>query len=408
MRSSSEAVAVPIALVPSGARVAVPVDAARTAEPPVVCHVTVAHRELKSRTFYMQLAPLAEIGIPVRYVSPAITAKPKPGVTFVPIGGGLGRFAQLLRAPAIVRTLLQQNASVYHFQDPELLPAAFALKLLFGKKIVFDCYEDFASMALQSQRIPGALKPLAGSIVLHIQRVAARVFDGVITADPLTLCRFARTGRSKKLVFYNLPNLDVFPDPVAGLRPFDVVYRGGVSERAGTWILLEALRLLKLRGVAVKALLIGYFDDFEAKAQLFRRVDALGLSENVFLEGRIEHTGMWGALRQAKIGISPLLDTPKFQRNIPVKVFEYWACGLPAIASDLAPIRPFFKSANAGLLFRSGDALALADSIQHLLRQPELAAEMGRRGREAVERRFNNRSEVRKLHRLLTRIAASQ
>ncbi len=307
-----------------------------------------------------------------------------------------------------MRILLEQRAGVYHFQDPELLPAAFVLKRLFGKRVVFDAYEDFASMALQSQRIPRALKPVAERMMLQLQRLAAQVFDGLITADPLTMRRFARTGQSKKLVFYNLPNLDVFPAPVDGPRQFDVVYRGGVSDRAGTWVLLEALRVLKLRGIAVKTLLIGYFDDLEAKAQLFRRVDALGLSENVILEGRIEHIAMARTLRQAKIGVSPLLDTPKFQRNIPVKIFEYWACGLPAIASDLSPIRPFFKSANAGMLFRSGDVIALADSIQHLLAQPERAEEMGRRGREAVERRFNNRNEVRKLHRLLTRIAASQ
>jgi glycosyltransferase involved in cell wall biosynthesis len=399
---------VPVVLRPRSTESTADIDAACSSDPPVVCHVTVAHRELKSRTFYMQLAPLAAMGTRVRYVSSVTQSPATPGVTFIPLRAAVGRTAQLWSTISLIGALLAQNANVYHFQDPELLLAAFLLKLAFGKRVVFDSYEDFASMALNSNRIPEFLKPLAEKSVLQLQKLAAQVFDAVITADPLTLRRFARSGRSRKLVFYNFPNLDLFPPPLDCSKPYDVVYRGGVSERAGTWTLLDALRLLKSRGRPVKALLIGYFDNFEAKAQLGRRIDALDLGANVVLEGRIEHSSMARALSQARIGVSPLLDIPKFQRNIPVKIFEYWACGLPAIASDLAPIRPFFRTANAGLLYRAGDVFALADSIENLLSQPGLAEQMGRRGRAAVESRLNNRSEVHKLHRLITEVAAGR
>lgn len=408
MQPRSYSSQVPVVLGPSLAGVAVPVDAAVVDQARVICHVTVAHRELKSRTFYMQFAPLAALGVPVRFVSPALQTPQTLGVTFVPLESPQRRWIQLLITPSVVHSLLQQHAALYHFQDPELLPAAFALKLIFRKRIVFDSYEDFAAMALQSQRIPAVLKPFAEKVVSHVQRLAAHTFDAVITADPLTLKRFARAGQSKKRVFYNLPNLDLFPPPSATPKPYDIVYRGGVSERAGTWTLLEALRLLKRRSRNAKALLIGYFDDTDARVQLFRRIDAMGLADNITVEGRIEHALMARALSQAKVGVSPLLDTAKFQRNIPVKIFEYWACSLPAVASDLAPIRPFFKSANAGLLYPAGDAPALADAIERLIAQPELAAEMGRRGREAVERRYNNRSEVLKLHRLFKEIIAAR
>jgi glycosyltransferase involved in cell wall biosynthesis len=383
-------------------------ERAATGALPTICHVTVAHRELKSRTFYMQLAPLAAIGFPVRYVSPVAVTPQGKSVTFIPTAVPQSRLARVLRTPRLLRTLLAQHAAIYHIQDPELLPAAFVLKLLFRKHVVFDSYEDFASMALQSQRIPGALKPLAERAVLKVQKLAARVLDAVITADPLTLRRFARTGHSRKLVFYNLPNLDVFPPPrYEGAKRFDIVYRGGVSERAGTWTLLEALHELKSRGHTIKTLLIGYFDNPDAKAELVRRIASHDLGAEITVGGRIDHATMPHVLSQAKIGVSPLLNTPKFCRNIPVKIFEYWASGLPVVASDLPPIRPFYKSVNAGLLFQPGDSRGLANAISRLLVQPDVAREMGRRGREAVERRWNHRSEVRKLQRLLTEIAVS-
>lgn len=404
-----------VALDASLANVAVaaptPEAAGEIAQPPAICHVTLAHRELKSRTFYMQFAPLAALGIPVTYVSPASRTPPSQGITFVPIASPRSRWLQILSTPFLVRSLVKQRAALYHFQDPELLAAAFVLKLLFRKRVVFDSYEDFASMALHSNRIPAVMKPLAERSIAHLQKLAARTFDAIITADSLTLKRFARFGRSKKRVLYNLPNLDLFPTPTPTTpKRYDVVYRGGVSERAGTWTLLESLKLLKLHGRSVKTLIIGYFDNADARVQLFRRIDAAGLCDQITVEGRLDHTAMARTLSQARIGVSPLLATPKFQRNIPVKIFEYWACGLPVIASDLAPIRPFIRNAtaDAGLLYPAGDAHALAQAIEDLLAEPQKAEALGRRGREAVEQRYNNRSEVVKLHRLFNEIIATR
>jgi glycosyltransferase involved in cell wall biosynthesis len=306
-----------------------------------------------------------------------------------------------------MRAALEQRGDIFHFQDPELLPAAFALKLIFGQRVIFDSYEDFAAMARNSRAIPHALRPLAERLVLALQKAAAHTFDAVITADPLTQQRFGANGRALRRVIYNFPNLEMFPAPPLEEKTHDIVYRGGASERAGTWTLLDALRLLKQRGHSVKALLIAYFDSDAAREQLFRRIDCLDLAGSVTVEGRVPHAEMSRKLSQARIGVCPLTDIPKFQRNIPVKVFEYWACGLPVVASDLPPIRPFFKSARAGLLHPAGNAEALAEALEVLLRNPTLARKMGARGREAVESRYNNRSEVLKLHRLVTKIAQS-
>ena len=229
-----------------------------------------------------------------------------------------------------------------------------------------------------------------------------------MTADPGTLRRVARVGRSRKLTFYNFPNLEVFPAPNATTaRDFDVVYRGGLSERAGTWVLLEAARLLAVRGRNVRVLLIGYCDDGEVERALRERVASLGLAAQVEIMGRIRHNEMAQALGRARIGICPLQDIPKFRANIPVKVFEYWACGLAVIASDLPPIRPFFKNVHGGILFPPGDAAELAQAMEWLLSHPTTAARMGEKGRAAVVERFNHRREVRKLERFFARIAGT-
>ncbi|MGH9684343.1 MAG: glycosyltransferase family 4 protein [Candidatus Acidiferrales bacterium] len=372
-----------------------------------LCHFSTAHTQLKSRSFHRQFLPLAAAGFKVQYISPARAMATHDGIEFVTIRKRNSRLARFLGSVPLFLKLLQQPASVYHFQDPELLPAALLLKLVFRKRVVYDAYEDFPSMARDKASIPQPLRSSAARLVRAIEKLAARCFDGVMTADPCTLRRLAHTGRSRKLVFYNFPNLDFFPHPAPQRKPFDVVYRGGLSERAGTFLLLDAAAGLVRQGHAIRLLLIGYFDSASAESALRRRIRGLGLDSSVEILGRIRHEEMAQALCQARIGVSPLSATPKFLLNIPVKIFEYWACGLPVIASDLPPIRPFLCNTHAGLLFPPGNSHGLALSIRWMLEHPHTAERMGCRGRSAVVERFNNHNETQKLARFCLSIANS-
>jgi len=151
-----------------------------------------------------------------------------------------------------------------------------------------------------------------------------------------------------------------------------------------------------------QALLFGYTDDHNSRAALLQRIQNMDLGSQVVLHGRVRHADMARTLAQARISVSPLTAIPKFMHNIPVKVFESWACGLPVISSDLPPIRPFFRDGEFGLLVQPGDDRA---AIETLLRNPARAAAMGFAGRQAVLERCNNKYEIRKLlsfyHRVL-------
>jgi glycosyltransferase involved in cell wall biosynthesis len=341
--------------------------------------------------------PLAAKGFRVRFVSPARNIGQREGVEFVALQKTGGRMQSLLSSGSLLPILLRQRATIYHFQDPQLLPVALALKIILSKRIIYDAYEDFPSMVRNKRSIPRMMRPLLSKMIAGLERLAANCFDGVMTADPFTLRRLARAGKSRKLVFFNFPNLDFFPPPKDTPKKFDLVYRGGISARAGSWILLDAMRLLADRGKMPTLLFIGYFDDSSFERALLGRIHSLGLAANVEFRGRMDHEDMARALSEARIGVSPLQDTAKFRLNIPVKIFEYWACGLPVVASDLPPIRPFFRNVPAGILYQPASAAELAQSIGWLLDHPQIAARMGKQGRSAVTQRFNNEGEVRRL-----------
>jgi glycosyltransferase involved in cell wall biosynthesis len=271
------------------------------------------------------------------------------------------------------------------------------LKLFFRKKVVYDTREDFPAMMLTKAYLPPRWRKLTSRIVAGAEGLAARILDGFVTADSGTLRPHARKGKSRKLVFYNFPNLQYFPEPQMVEKKFDLVYRGGLSERAGTFVLLKAVRLLKERGIPVRLLMFGYADNKHTEQLVRDSILSMEIEKLVTLQGVIPHDDMAATLSQARIAVCPLQCIPKFLNNIPVKVFESWACGLPVIATDLPPIRPFFGTKPYGVLVKPGDSYGLANAVARMLKSPQLIAEYGCRARQAVVERYNSDLEIRKL-----------
>jgi glycosyltransferase involved in cell wall biosynthesis len=363
----------------------------------VVCHLSPVESRRDERAFSRQALAAIGYGMCVRIVGPYSGNGENQGVEFVPLSKSRSRALRILLASRFLQCALRQNADIYHVHSPELIPVALLLKLIFRKRVVYDTREDFPAMMLTKTYLPPRLRKITSRIVAGMESLAARYADGFITADSGTLRPHAKTGKSRKLVFYNFPNLQYFPEPETVEKNFDLVYRGGLSERAGTFVLLKALRVLKERGMPVRLLMFGYADNNEAEQMLRDAVLSLGIEHLVTLKGVIRHDEMASTLSQARISVCPLQRIPKFLNNIPVKVFESWACGLPVIATDLPPIRPFFGTRPYGGLVKAGDTYALANAIAALLKSPQLIAEYGRQARQAVVERYNNDLEIRKL-----------
>jgi glycosyltransferase involved in cell wall biosynthesis len=362
-----------------------------------ICHLSPVQDRLDSRTYVMEMLPLAKRGCELTLIGAHGHDKKETNVEFVSTPKRQTRIKRILLAMGLALRALRRPAHLYHIHNPEMIPAGLILKWFAGKKVVYDTQEDHPSMMLTKTYLPPSLRRLARRIVASIERLASREFDGFIAADSGTLRATARVGRSRKLVFYNLPNLDFFPSPEANQKTFDLVYRGGLSERAGTFVMLAAVRELTLRGMSPRLLLFGYADRAIDRARIQKHIEGIGLASSVVLAGRIDHSKMAETLSKARISICPLMEIPKFKNNIPVKVFESWACGLPVICSDLPPIRPFFKGKQFGLLVEPGNVMALADAMERLLANPEEATRMGTAGRKAVVDQYNNSSESKKL-----------
>jgi glycosyltransferase involved in cell wall biosynthesis len=362
-----------------------------------ICHFLSVAQTLDARSFFLLSVPLVERGAEVMFIGPHGRNCVEHGVQLISSPVHKRRLMRILSTPLLLPKLVRAKADIYQFSSPELIPVALLLKLMFRKRVVYDLVEDYPTMMLNKQYLPEPLRAFFSGLVTFAESLCAKRLDGVISADARTLRRLARIGNSRKIVFLNLPNLKFFRPPVACDKPFDFIYRGGLSERTGLGVLLEAIRILIKRGRHPRLLLVGYADDQKAFAAVKEAIHN-GIPEGVVeLRGTIPHEEMAATLAAAKVGLSPLRPIPKFLLNIPVKVWEYWASGIATIATNLPPIRPFFRDGEYGILVPPDDAVVFADALEWTLDHPSQIEEMGRAARQAVCERLNNSGEVKRL-----------
>lgn len=148
--------------------------------------------------------------------------------------------------------------------------------------------------------------------------------------------------------------------------------------RKGHDVLLAALRELLPRHPALRALILGRGP---LEAELRGRAQSAGLGDAVRFAG----------FRTDLPRILPCLDAlahPAWMEGLGVSLLEAAACGVPIVASRAGGMPEAVEDGVNGFLIEPGDDRALADRLDRLLREPDLARRMGRAGRRRVEERF--------------------
>lgn len=365
-----------------------------------ICHMTTVHPAKDARIFYRMSRALAERGYVVTLIAPESSADTDPLVRMSTWNARLRQSGRSKRFALALRAALAERADIYHFHDPELIPLGFVLKVLRpSAAVVYDVHEDYPAMMRVKYWIPKPLRPLIAQAAHFANTAAGVCLDGIVVADPNVQQDFQRVALHKSIVYYNFPTLSLFtPAPAKpSVAQADLVYIGGMSDRSGIFVLLDALALLAKQSITPSVRLAGYTDGEAGLVAIQQGIRIRGLSAHVELCGRIPHTQVPAWIRSGRIGLVTLQPIAKFLKNIPTKMFEYWACGLPVIASDLPPIRPFLTNGKNGLLFAPTSAEDLARVIAWLMRHPSEGKVMGQHGQEQVSKDWNNDKQINSL-----------
>jgi len=102
------------------------------------------------------------------------------------------------------------------------------------------------------------------------------------------------------------------------------------------------------------------------------KVRKLGLDKQIIFTGQVAHTLIPKYLRAMDIVVIPLDSNQHALTTSPIKLFEYMAAGKVIISSDLLGLREIISSSET-VFFKPGDAHDLANQIDKVISDPELA-----------------------------------
>ena len=182
---------------------------------------------------------------------------------------------------------------------------------------------------------------------------------------------------------------------------FVVLYAGAIGAANGLEVVLDAAE--RLRGSDALFVLIG---DGKARPELMRLARSRGL-DNLCFAPAMPKSRMPEVLAASDACLAILRDIPLFRTTYPNKVFDYMAAGRPVLLAIDGVIREVVERADAGLFVKPGDAAALASAVERLMRAPEEARAMGRRGREAAVESFDRRLQGAEVEALLAELRST-
>lgn len=363
-----------------------------------VCILTTVHPPFDTRIFHKQAKTLVQAGYDVTLIAQHGRDEVVDRVRIIALPKSRNRFTRIFGLTwRVFRLALRQQADVYHFHDPELLPAGLLLKLFTGKRVIYDVHEDY-SQAIRTK--PWLLPSLRGLIAITFggfERLLARLLDGVIAATDEISRRFSER---KTVVVKNYPilafakSLRSNPEIPQGANRnnFTLIYVGGLADIRGIYELVKALEFIDEKYRAGLKLL-GKFTDQD----FAERVRALKGFAKVNSLGWVPYEEVYQHLQMADVGLVCLHPEIRYQVALPVKLFEYMAAGLPVVASNFSLWKEIVEGNKCGLTVDPLNPQEIAKAIEYLLEQPELRRKMGENGRRAVMERYNWEREAEKL-----------
>lgn len=119
-------------------------------------------------------------------------------------------------------------------------------------------------------------------------------------------------------------------------------------------------------------------------------IEELNINDKVRLLGWQRQEEIVELIKEADILLAPSVTSEDGdQEGIPVVLMEALAQGLPVLSTQHSGIPELVQDGESGFLVPERDVDALAERLEYLIRHPEIWPEMGRVGRDYVERYYD-------------------
>jgi len=370
-----------------------------------ICNITVSHRRNDSRIFQRQCCLESQHYETHLLVTDNERSELQRGIHIH--GIRLSRFMRSFRIFLVYKAYQKAKTlevDTYVLHDPELLLIALLLKKK-GKCIIWDCHEYYR---LQTHANPSRLyRTLISFYMTVVETCVIPRLDGIMAANPGIAKLLKRKYAKSIFVLNNYATIRQFKN--VQFPNFEhvrcVLYTGGFTN--GILNAVHALTLCKndikfilrvkegFRLIDDRSLLFNTRCSFEVDYEKNASFEQVQLLHRKCFAGFIMHENSFG-------------DLPVSSN----KCYEYMAQGLPVIVIGGSSSK-YYKN----LVYNNGyplglcvnsDPQAIADAIDYLYENKEVARTMGMNGRKAFETKYNFESEADGFLKFLEEVSQSK
>jgi glycosyltransferase involved in cell wall biosynthesis len=260
--------------------------------------------------------------------------------------------------------------------------------------------EDF----IISWSIPGWLAPFVKRFAYWQCRLGSQVI-GVTPGIVHSLKSAYRLPADKVSLILNGVNTDLFiPMSSPDLRRWPqlegkwyVVFVGALSPWQSIGLMLKAIQMEEWPD-CVQLVIAG-------DGLLREQVDQVRSDRLIYL-GNIPYEQVPHLINASLSGLCLIGDERRMETGVsPLKLYEYCACGRPAIVTKMPGLEDFINEAKCGLILPEQNAKALCDAVQYLIDHPIERDAMGRAGAEFIRKGCSWEDRARKTKEILQKVS---
>lgn len=361
-----------------------------------ICLVTSVHPALDDRIFYKEAKSLANAGYDVVLIAQHVKEEIIDGIKIIPLPKPKNRLERLIKTIwKSFNLAIKEKASIYHIHDPELVLLGIILKLFTHKKVIYDLHESvYFDIEDKDWLRSKFLKKVVQLFYLFMERLSLVFFDQLILAREDTADYMKQLHRdfNNYLILRNFPILSLFkkaePDPALRKQKPIIFYAGMLSKERGIKELIQSMEQIEENAVLW---LLGKWESEEFKKE------CISLEGWIYTKyfGFVPFDKVYNYMKLSSIGISLAYPLKNYITSLPIKAFEYMACSLPMIMSDFPYWRKMFGE--FALFVNPYDPKDITKKIFSLLNNTDKKNELGFKGRQLIETKYNWETESQKL-----------
>jgi glycosyltransferase involved in cell wall biosynthesis len=185
---------------------------------------------------------------------------------------------------------------------------------------------------------------------------------------------------------------------VAAPERLRVLAVGRMVAKKGFDVLVDACAVLRRRGVAFEAAIVGQEDKHSTAVR--ERIARHGLEHDVRLPGPMSQDQLLHEYRRASALCMPSRLLPDDRDGIPNVLVEAMAAGTPVIASAVSGIPELVQHEVNGMLVAPDDPEALAETLLRLHGDRALSTRLAHNASETVAHRFDGSRQATRLAEL--------